>query len=124
MFGFRITTEEKINKLIDKSEIKLRKRFFEEMQAKNTVLKHSMSNEAQLRTGIREIIDTFNMRPPAITMKNEELISELKEIYSTLIMSQFETFSLLVEMAEKKDIATITKIEEFVNAKTETNGIN
>lgn len=124
MFGIKITTQAKINELIDKSEIRLRKRFFEEIQAKNTVLKHSMTNEAELRTGIREIIDTFNMRPPAITIKNEELISELKKVYSNLMKSQLETFSLLVEMAEKKDIATITKIEEFVKDKTNSNGIN
>lgn len=83
------------------------------LREKDLFLNKSMKNEADLRNAIREVVEKYNVKVPAISIKNEELIKEMNQSFSELFQATMQHISLLNEMSEKADIATITKIQEY-----------
>jgi hypothetical protein len=101
-----------------KSEIEVLKlknsRLLENNRAKDAVFNIALKNESELRMAIIEIIDVYKGKAPAISVTNEDLIKELKDLTS----ENFKTFKkqaqLLVDVAENKSIESITAIEEYL----------
>jgi hypothetical protein len=101
-----------------KSEIEVLKiknsRLIENNSTKDAVFNIALKNESEMRTAIRELIEVYNGKAPAISITNEELIKELKD----LIAENFKTFTkqaqLLMDVAEKKSIESITAVEEYL----------
>ena len=87
----------------------------EQYQQNVSMMNQALHGESLLRTAIREIIESQKNQSPRINSMNEELIAELKEI----ITENFEVYKqqakLLVNIAEKKDVASITAIEEYLS---------
>jgi hypothetical protein len=79
-----------------------------------SMMNKALLGESLLRTAISEIIESQKNQSPRINSMNEELIAELNEIVS----ENFKTFKkqakLLVDVAEKKNIESITAIEEYL----------
>jgi hypothetical protein len=101
-----------------KSEIEVLKlknsRLLENNGAKDAVFNIALKNESELRMAIIEIIDVYKGKAPAISITNEDLIKELKDLTS----ENFKTFTkqaqLLMDVAEKKSIESITAVEEYL----------
>ena len=108
----------------------------DQYQQNVSMMNKAMLGESELRTAISELIDIYNGKAPTISITNEDLIKEMKALTS----ENFKTFTkqaqLLVDVAENKDVASITAIEEYLatfhfnideefsNQNTENNGIN
>lgn len=108
----------------------------DQYQKNVSMMNKAMLGESELRTAIRELIEVYNAKAPKISITNEDLIKEMKALTS----ENFKTFTkqaqLLVDVAENKDVASITAIEEYLatfhfnideefsNQNTENNGIN
>lgn len=164
MFGLRILSQYALDELLNKARIKGEKNSIAtiqrlndkvaELQMRNisfinesrqmkdqyqqnvSMMNKALLGESELRTAIRELIEVYNAKAPKISITNEDLIKEMKDLTS----ENFKTFTkqaqLLVDVAENKDVASITAIEEyletfhfnvdeeFINQNTETNGIN
>jgi hypothetical protein len=75
---------------------------------------NTVKNFSALRNAIRELIEVYNGKAPAISITNEDLIKELKDLTS----GNFKTFTkqaqLLMDVAEKKSIESITAVEEYL----------
>jgi hypothetical protein len=135
MLGFKVvshkTWEEAIEKAQKKGErnqfsqveklkteievLKLKNsRLLENNLSKDAVFNIALKNESELRMAIIEIIDVYNGKAPAISITNEDLIKELKDLTS----ENFKTFTkqaqLLVDVAENKSTESITAVEEYL----------
>jgi len=101
-----------------KSEIEILKlknsRLQENNLSKDAVFNIALKNESELRMAIIQIIDVYNGKAPAISITNEDLIKELKDLTS----ENFKTFTkqaqLLMDVAENKSIESITAVEEYL----------
>lgn len=101
-----------------KSEIEVLKlknsRLLENNLSKDAVFNIALKNESELRMAIIQIIDVYSGKAPAISITNEDLIKELKDLTS----ENFKTFTkqaqLLMDVAEKKSIESITAVEEYL----------
>jgi hypothetical protein len=101
-----------------KSEIEVLKlknsRLLENNGTKDAVFNIALKNESELRMAIIQIIDVYKGKAPAISITNEDLIKELKDLTS----ENFKTFTkqaqLLMDVAENKSIESITAVEEYL----------
>lgn len=87
----------------------------DQYQQNVSMMNKAMLGESELRTAIRELIEVYNGKAPKISITNEDLIKELKDMTS----ENFKTFTkqaqLLVDVAENKDVASITAVEEYLS---------
>jgi ABC-type uncharacterized transport system ATPase subunit len=99
---------EKKTMIIDFQKIK------DQYQQNSLMMNQALHGESILRTAFREIIENQKQAVPAISATNEELIKELKAI----LLENFKIFTkqaqLLVDVAENKNIESITAIEEYL----------
>jgi hypothetical protein len=101
-----------------KSEIEVLKlknsRLLENKRQSDELFNNTVKNFSALRNAIRELIEVYNGKAPAISITNEDLIKELKDLTS----ENFKTFTkqaqLLMDVAEKKSIESITAVEEYL----------
>jgi uncharacterized coiled-coil protein SlyX len=142
MLGIRIISQYALDELLNKARIKGERNSVStiqrlndklaELQMRNVSLindiknikvshelNHSMMNQALhgeslLRTAIREIIENHKNQAPRIKSTNEELIAELNEIVSENFTAFKKKAKLLVDVAEKKNIESITAVEEYL----------
>jgi hypothetical protein len=95
-----------------KSEDNLR--LLENKRQSDELFNNTVKNFSVLRNAIRELIEVYNGKAPAISITNEDLIKELKDLTS----ENFKTFTkqaqLLMDVAENKSIESITAIEEYL----------
>jgi uncharacterized coiled-coil protein SlyX len=78
------------------------------------MMNQALFGESLLRTAIREIIQNHKNQAPRIKSTNEELIAELNEIVSENFTAFKKQAKLLVDVAEKKNIESITAVEEYL----------
>lgn len=101
-----------------KSEIEVLKlknsRLLQNKQQSDELFNNTVKNFSVLRNAIRELIEVYNGKAPAISITNEDLIKELKDLTS----ENFKTFTkqaqLLIDVAENKSIESITAFEEYL----------
>ena len=101
-----------------KSEIEVLKlknsRLLENKRQSDELFNNTVKNFSALRNAIRELIEVYNGKAPAISITNEDLIKELKDLTS----ENFKTFTkqaqLLMDVAENKSIESITAVEEYL----------
>jgi hypothetical protein len=79
-----------------------------------SMMNKALLGESLLRTAIREIIESQKNQSPRINSMNEELIAELNEIVSENFTAFKKQAKLLVDLAEKKNIESITAVEEYL----------
>jgi hypothetical protein len=89
-----------------------------ELKLKNQslTLTKSMQNEAELRTAMREIIEKYKVKTPAISISNKELIDQLNGCFSELIQMNLAKMKLMNDVSESPDMANLRKVKEYVNA--------
>jgi len=89
-----------------------------ELKLKNQslTLTKSMQNEAELRTAMREIIEKYKVKTPAISISNKELIDQLNGCFSELIQMNLAQMKLMNDVSESPDMANLRKVKEYVNA--------
>jgi hypothetical protein len=75
-----------------------------------------MQNEAELRTAMREIIEKYKVKTPAISISNKELIDQLNGCFSELIQMNLAQMKLMNDVSESPDMANLRKVKEYVNA--------
>jgi uncharacterized coiled-coil protein SlyX len=142
MLGIRIISQYALDELLNKARIKGERNSVStiqrlndkvaELQMRNVSLindtkkikdhyyKHQLMmnqtlvGESLLRTAIREIIENHKNQAPRIKSTNEELIAELNEIVSENFTAFKKQAKLLVDVAEKKNIESITAVEEYL----------
>jgi hypothetical protein len=101
-----------------KSEIEVLKlknsRLIENNGAKDAVFNIALKNESELRMAIIELIEVYNGKAPAISITNEYLIKELKDLTSENLKTFTKQAQLLMDVAENKSIESITAVEEYL----------
>jgi hypothetical protein len=89
-------------------------RLLENKRQSDELFNNTVKNFSALRNAIRELIEVYNGKAPAISITNEDLLKELKDLTS----ENFKTFrkqaQLLMDVAEKKSIESITAVEEYL----------
>jgi hypothetical protein len=135
MLGIRIISQYALDDLLNKARIKGERnqfsqveklkseiealklknsRLLENNRSKDAVFNIALKNESELRMSIIEIIEVYNGKAPAISITNEDLIKELKYLTSENFTAFKKQAKLLVDVAEKKNIESITAVEEYL----------
>lgn len=141
MLGFKIISQKSLDDQLAKAKIKGEKNSLEtiqrlndkvaDLQARNarfinenlsikeqfksnvSMMNKALLAESELRTAIREVVEKYNVKVPPISIDNKELVKEMNVAFMELFQATMHHISLLNEMSEKADIATITKIQEY-----------
>jgi phosphotransferase system HPr-like phosphotransfer protein len=110
----KLKSEIEVLKLQLKAKSDSHLQILENKRKNDVVFNIALKNESELRTAIRELIEVYNGKAPAISITNEDLIKELKDLTS----ENFKTFTkqaqLLMDVAENKNIKSITAVEEYL----------
>lgn len=142
MLGIKIMSKAKLQKIVEVSELRGGKNSLEKIQKlqaevdslklrnhslakaidretnfsreQQTMMNLSLKNESELRNAVREVIDLYNMKMPAISISNDKLIAELKGVVKDLLNYNLAHMSLLNEIATTPDVATVTKIQKYL----------
>ena len=142
MFGFKILSQYALDEQLNKARIKGEKnslatiqilndkvaelqmrnisfinenRIIKEQYQQNvSMMNQALHGESLLRTAIREIIEVYNAKAPKISITNEDLIKEIKALNSENFKAFTKQAQLLVDVAENKDVDSITAVEEYL----------
>jgi hypothetical protein len=142
MLGIRIISQYALNELLNKARIKGERNSVSTIQRLNDkleqlemenfslinknyslklsedlndkIMNQSLHGESLLRTAIRELIELYNDKAPKISITNEDLIKELKDLTSENFKIFTKQAQLLVDVAENKSIESITAVEEYL----------
>jgi hypothetical protein len=86
------------------------------LKNQSLTLTKSMQNEAELRTAMREIIEKYKVKTPAVSISNKELIDQLNGCFSELIQMNLAKMKLMNDLSESPDIYNLRKVKEYVNS--------
>jgi hypothetical protein len=89
-------------------------RSIENKRKNEELFENTIKNFSELRNGIRELIEVYSGKAPAITISSENLIKELKDLTADNFKKFTKQAQLLMDVAEKKSIESITAVEEYL----------
>jgi hypothetical protein len=142
MLGIRIMSKKKLQKIVEVSELRGGKNSLDKIQKlqaeveslklrnhslakamdlesnfareQQSLVNISLKNESELRLAMRELIEIYNLKLPAISISNEKLIAELKGVVKDLMDYNLNHISLLNEISETPDVKTVAKIQKYI----------